>query len=98
MPSKNWTQFYTDLGKLLDLVEKNTTGDWTPFFALLSALLDDMDPADPPQLVHSVANLKAAIPTQAQPTARDWSGFFTALVTFMQNILPLILPLFKPTA
>lgn len=31
---------------------------------------------------------------EKRPTARDWSGLFTALVAFAQKLLPLILPLF----
>jgi hypothetical protein len=60
----------------------------------------------PPELKHPqlLAIQKAlfavaeAIPLEPQAATRDWSGFLAALATFVENVLPLILPLFSKMA
>jgi len=42
----------------------------------------------------TLETLQHAIPTAKEPTARDWSSFFKALVALFMELAPLILPLF----
>jgi hypothetical protein len=47
--------------------------------------------------IEEILNLARRIPTNPNPQAHDWAGFFAALAAFAQAILPLIAPLLQPT-
>jgi hypothetical protein len=88
----NWTQFLTDLQKLLtDATNCDLTG-WTTVMNDLAQLIQDATPTAPPAVAAALNHLRAHLPKGPKPEARDWSGFFSALASFFTTILPLIQP------
>jgi hypothetical protein len=45
-------------------------------------------------IAHHLSNLSNQVPPQDERGARDWSGFFQALILAFKELAPIIIPLF----
>jgi hypothetical protein len=90
--SEAWKQLFDAIAETIAAIQTTGPDRWTTICEGLAHVIDAADALTPPELQPQLDKLKAACPTAADPQARDWSGFFAAIVSLIKELAPVILP------
>ena len=94
----NTARLLHDLENAMNVALTEDPEAYATTFRILRDALADHASVAPPTLAPSLVTLREAVPTTENPTARDWAGFFAAILAFAKEIAPLIIPLLIPKA
>lgn len=81
---------FSQLGELAGLLTHPDDLKLNQILDIFTKIMATLDAFAPPPILQAAQRMHAAMPQNAAPTARDWAGFFQALASFVQVLIPLI--------